>query len=110
MPVPQVLITAELTPRGKPDPTGYRLAARRLGVDPADCLAIEDTPAGLRAALAAGMKGIGVTNTHPASDLAHADLVIDSLAELEVVLRPGENFRWMSVRRKDRIEDLGDPA
>jgi len=110
LPVPQVLITAELTPRGKPDPSGYRLAARRLGVDPAECVAIEDSPAGLRAALDAGMTGIGVTNTHPASDLAHADGVIASLAELEVVLRPGENFRRMSIRRKDRIEHLHDPA
>ena len=110
LPVPQVLITAELTPRGKPDPSGYRLAAEQLGIAPAECLAIEDSPAGLRAALDAGMTAIGVTNTHTASELSHAHAVIASLADLEIVLRPGQNLGRMSIRRKDRIEHLDDPA
>ena len=110
LPVPQVLITAELTPRGKPDPSGYRLAAEQLGIAPAGCLVIEDSPAGLRAALDAGMTAIGVTNTHTASELSHAHAVIASLADLEIVLRPGQNLGRMSIRRKDRIEHLDDPA
>src|SRR5438132_567117 len=110
LPVPQVLVTAELTPRGKPDPLGYRLAAERLGIAPAECVAIEDSPAGLRAAVEAGMTALGVTNTHPASELGQADAVISSLAELEVVPGPGEDLGRMSVRRKDRIEHFDDPS
>ena len=110
LPVPRVLVTAELTPRGKPDPSGYRQAAERLGIAPAECVAIEDSPAGLRAAVDAGMTALGVTNTHPASELAQADAVISSLAELEVVLGPGQDLGRMSVRRKDGIEHLDDPS
>jgi sugar-phosphatase len=84
LPIPHVLISAEDTPRGKPDPAGYRLAAKRLLVLPADCLAIEDSPAGLRAAFAAGMATIGITNTHDAIELRHARTVIHSLTELRV--------------------------
>ena len=100
LPVPRVLVTADLTPRGKPDPSGYRLAADRLHVLPKECVAIEDSPAGLRAALDAGMKGVGVTNTHPASELAHADAVIASLGDLELVMRPGNDFVRMRIQRR----------
>jgi len=84
--VPSVLITAEDTPRGKPDPAGYLLAAERLRIPPTECLAIEDSPAGVRAARAAGMAVIAVTNTHPANELAEADTVIDSLASLRLTI------------------------
>src|SRR5439155_24663349 len=79
LPVPRVIITAEQTPRGKPDPTGYRLAAERLGVAPPDCMAIEDSPAGARAALDAGMNVLGVTNTHEPAELSGVHAVIASL-------------------------------
>ena len=46
---------------------------------PAECLAIEDSPAGLRAAQAAGAQTLGVTTTHPAGDLALADRVVETL-------------------------------
>jgi sugar-phosphatase len=110
LPVPDVLISAEDTPRGKPDPAGYLLAASRLGVRPGDCVAIEDSPAGARAAAAAGMTVIGVATSHDAADLDAADAVVSSLAEIAVTLHPGEDVRRVSVRRKDWIEDLHDPA
>jgi len=110
LPVPNVLITAEQTPRGKPDPAGYRMAADRLAVAPGDCVAIEDSPAGIRAALDAGMTVIGVTTTHAVSELSHAAAVISSLDNLEVVLRPGQDLGWMGIRRKDRIEHFDDPS
>lgn len=47
---------------GKPDPEPYREAARRLGVDPTDCIALEDSPTGLRSAVAAGCKTIAIPN------------------------------------------------
>ena len=46
---------------GKPDPEIDLLVARELGVDPAECLVIEDSPSGVRAALAAGMRAIAVS-------------------------------------------------
>jgi len=80
------LVSAEDVARGKPDPEGFLLAAARLDVPPASCAVIEDAPAGLEAAKAAGMRAIGVTTTHPAPDLGAADLVVDSLAEEAVRL------------------------
>jgi HAD superfamily hydrolase (TIGR01509 family) len=56
---PGTVTSAEEVHRGKPDPAVYRLAARRAGVDPAGCIAIDDSPTGARAALAAGMTVIG---------------------------------------------------
>ncbi|MFQ5353082.1 MAG: HAD family hydrolase [Candidatus Binatia bacterium] len=82
-----VIVSAEDVSVGKPDPEVYRLACTRLtcsneGLEPRDCLAIEDTIAGLQAASAAGMRTIAVTNSYPASEL-RADLVVDSLQEVD---------------------------
>ncbi|MGK6355767.1 HAD-IA family hydrolase [Sphingomonas sp. DT-207] len=58
LPIPQVLVTAGDVTKGKPDPEGYLLAARRLGVDPARCIVFEDTFAGHEAARRGGMRSI----------------------------------------------------
>jgi mannitol-1-/sugar-/sorbitol-6-phosphatase len=100
LPVPRVLITAEETPVGKPDPAGYRLAAARLGAPPAECLAIEDSPGGVRAAREAGMTTIGVANTHQASELHEAHLVIKSLTDLEVRIPSSDGDSRISVSLK----------
>lgn len=63
--------------RGKPDPALYLLAARRLGVDPARCLAFEDSHNGARAALAAGMGLVVVPDLlPPAPETAQACLAV----------------------------------
>lgn len=85
--VPDVLVTAEDTPKGKPDPAGYLMAASRLRVPPSMCLAIEDSPAGVRAARNAGMTVLAVTNTHSSTDLVQAAATIPSLASLRVTTR-----------------------
>lgn len=54
------LVSVDDVARGKPAPDIYLLAARRLGVDPGECLAFEDTPTGARAALAAGMRVVAI--------------------------------------------------
>lgn len=64
IPEPLVMVTAEDVSAGKPDPAGYRLAARRLGVEPAECLIFEDATVGILAAEAAGAGLIVVTATH----------------------------------------------
>src|SRR6185436_11815396 len=53
LPIPEVMITAEDVRRGKPDPQGFLLGAQRLGVRIGECLAFEDSPAGVAAAKAA---------------------------------------------------------
>ena len=53
-------VTGDEVSRGKPHPEPYLLAAERLGVDPRDCVAIEDSPTGVRSALAAGCRVLGV--------------------------------------------------
>jgi sugar-phosphatase len=64
---------------GKPSPDVYLLAAAGLGVSPADCIVIEDAPAGIQAARAAGMDVVALTTTHRPEDLA-ADACTRSLA------------------------------
>lgn len=64
LPLPAVLVAAEDVERGKPAPDPFLLGARRLGVPPADCLAFEDTLAGLQSAATAGMACMVVTMTH----------------------------------------------
>ena len=56
-----------------------RLAGLVPGLQPADCIAFEDTPAGIRSANAAGLRTIGVTNTHAREMLAEAWLVVPTL-------------------------------
>ncbi len=70
---------------GKPDPEAYLLTARRLGVDPAQCLVFEDSEAGVRAAKAAGMFCFAVRNprARTVQDLGEADVILQSLEELE---------------------------
>ena len=65
-----MLVTADQVARGKPAPDPYLLAAERLGVDPADCLVLEDAPAGIAAGRAAGMTVWAVTTTHGPGDAA----------------------------------------
>jgi HAD superfamily hydrolase (TIGR01509 family) len=67
-------------PRAKPAPDVYRLAAQRLGVPPAACVALEDSPAGVQAARAAGMRCIAVPSPVTSGlDFSAADLVVPSL-------------------------------
>jgi HAD superfamily hydrolase (TIGR01509 family) len=78
-------VSSEEVEHGKPAPDVYLEAARRLGVDPTGCAAVEDSANGIRSARAAGMRVIAIPNPHyPPSDdaLALADVVLHSLDEL----------------------------
>jgi beta-phosphoglucomutase len=68
--------------RGKPHPEVFLKAARGIGVEPGRCLVIEDVPAGVEAAHAAGMKCLAVTTTHPAESLRGADVVRKDLSDV----------------------------
>ncbi len=81
------IVSSEEVARGKPAPDVFLEAARRLGVAPDRCAAIEDSGNGIRAAHAAGMRVIAIPNRRyppPADALALAEVVLDSLAELTV--------------------------
>ncbi len=77
----KALVSGSALP-GKPDPSTFLLAAERLGMEPGQCLVIEDAKVGVRAAKAAGMRCLAVCTTHPAEALAGADLVLEGLADL----------------------------
>lgn len=82
--LPRVITTADDTPRSKPDPAPYLLTCERLGLPPRRCVTMEDTPKGIAAARAAGVKVVGVCHSLPADRLREADLVVASSAELTV--------------------------
>jgi beta-phosphoglucomutase len=74
------IVSGDRLPHGKPAPDIFLLAAESLGIAPAHCLVIEDAPAGVAAAKAAGMRCLAVTNSHAAATLNAADRIVDSLA------------------------------
>jgi sugar-phosphatase len=84
--VPKIMIAADEVTNGKPHPEPYLKGAEALGVSPAECLVIEDAPAGIRAAHAGGMKVIALTSTYPATALAEADAVIQGLDQIRIAL------------------------
>jgi len=69
---------------GKPSPLVFLLAAERLGVEPGNCVVIEDAISGVAAAKKAGMKCVAVTNSHPETSLKKADLIVDTLEGIEI--------------------------
>ena len=81
-----VVVARDDVRKVKPDPELFLLAASRLGVDPASCVVFEDSPNGMHAALAAGMRCVAVPNalTRPLARPA-VDLVLESLAERPLV-------------------------
>ena len=69
LPVPEVLVTSDDVAHGKPHPEPYLKGAEWLGFSPADCLVIEDAPAGIESARAAGTKVVGITSTYGVDSL-----------------------------------------
>ena len=87
------LVAAEDVSEGKPDPEGYRRGMELLNtvppqpsprLHPHEVLAVEDTPAGLSSAAANGLTTLGVAQTFDAGELAQADQVVASLAEVSL--------------------------
>lgn len=89
------IVAAEDVDAGKPDPQGYRLARERLAeatghrITAARCLAVEDSPAGIDAARAAGMRVLAVTTSYPAETLAGAERIEASLADVSLEMLEG---------------------
>ncbi|OHB83887.1 MAG: hypothetical protein A2Z38_11695 [Planctomycetes bacterium RBG_19FT_COMBO_48_8] len=77
-----VYVTGSEITRKKPDPELFLVAASRMGIIPAHCVVIEDAPSGVQAAKAAGAKCIAVTNSTTAENLSQADLISESLEQI----------------------------
>lgn len=83
--MPAVAITAEDVARSKPDPEGFLAAAAALGVEPADCIVVEDSANGIAAGLAAGMRVIGIG---PAAAAASPTWTVADAAGIRVASTP----------------------
>lgn len=82
MPFMRTVVTHEDVVKTKPDPEGYLLAATRLAARPEKCLVIEDSPTGIRAGKAAGMRVVAVEHSFARTRLEAADVVMKSIVEL----------------------------
>lgn len=92
LPSPAVMVCADEILLGKPDPEGYLVAAALLRHAATDCVVIEDTPAGIESAQAAGMRVVAIASTYPAERLSGADAVVAQLADL-IVANQGDEIR-----------------
>jgi sugar-phosphatase len=86
--VPEILVGGDDVRQGKPAPEPYVVGAKRLGKAVEGCVVVEDAPAGVAAARAAGMQVIGITTTHGQEALG-CDVVVDGLSALRIVIREG---------------------
>lgn len=77
-----VLVTGDRLARAKPDPEGYRLAVSELRLEPSCCLAVENSPPGIRAALAAGLACVALQSSLSADFLSEAEESFSSATEL----------------------------
>lgn len=86
IPVPKEMATGDKLKFGKPHPEGYLLAAKYINRDPKDCIVFEDAPAGVMAAIAAGMQCIACTTTHTVDQLkeAGATVIVDRLDSVHI--------------------------
>lgn len=80
----KLTVSAGDVTEGKPSPQGFLLAAAKLGVQPQNCVVMEDAAAGVRAAKRGGMYCIAITNTCGRDGLSEADIVVDSLEKVSI--------------------------
>jgi HAD superfamily hydrolase (TIGR01509 family) len=80
----QIIVTREDCVNGKPHPEPFLRAAEGLGLPPERCVVVEDTPGGIRAAKAAGMRCVAVTHSCPEDSLREADLIVDDLGTVDL--------------------------
>ncbi|MFO0887005.1 MAG: HAD family phosphatase [Candidatus Saccharimonadales bacterium] len=83
----ETLVTHDDITKHKPDPTVYLAAAKKLHIQPSQCIVIEDAPSGIEAAKRAGMKCIAITAVYTTDDdLNGADIIVHSLLEVDLKL------------------------
>jgi len=89
LPTPETLVTIDDIENGKPAPDPYLRAAELLGRNPRRCLVVEDAPAGITAARAAGATVLGVRTSHDAEALGQADHLALGVQDISVASRGG---------------------
>jgi len=90
-----VRVSRDDVPKAKPDPTPYLFAAAQLEVDPADCIAVEDSPTGLEAALMGKIPAAAVATNFPQSALQSPIPGRPDLMPIFVGADPAEFFEWL---------------
>jgi mannitol-1-/sugar-/sorbitol-6-phosphatase len=100
LPFPKHLITSTDVQRGKPDPEPYIKASRILGLTPADCIVIEDAPAGIRAGKAAGARVLALRTTAPDAELTQsgADWIANDPASVHLAWTNGDGSLNLLVK------------
>jgi len=83
-PMPRVLVTADDVIHGKPAPEPYLKGAAGLGIAAEECIVFEDSPAGIRAANAAGMKVIGLLTTYASDELHEAAIKVVDFTQVRI--------------------------
>jgi sugar-phosphatase len=91
LPQPIHIVDGLQVSKGKPRPECYELGAKKLGLNCDQCLSVEDAPAGIDAALAAGCYVVAISTTHDVSSLVHAHVTVGSLMEARL-----EIDQWVS--------------
>jgi sugar-phosphatase len=84
--MPKRLITSDDVQQGKPNPEPYIKAAKILGFSPADCIVVEDAPAGIRAGKASGARVLALRTTAPDAELIEneANWIVNDLASVRL--------------------------
>jgi len=101
LPIPQTLVSGDDVKQGKPAPEPYLVGAAGLGKAVENCVALEDAPAGIEAARAAGMRVIGITTTHSREELACAH-VVDRLSALRILVEEGDRLVVQIEQQDDK--------
>lgn len=92
------VVSAPDIKHGKPAPDIFLRAAELLKVAPHECWVIEDSKPGVAAGLAAGMRVIAITNTHPADELSHAHHVVGTYGQIEHLLLPRDSGEGVACK------------
>lgn len=101
--VPDSIVAADMVTNGKPHPEPYCKGAKLLGLQPSDCLVIEDSASGARAGRAAGCTVLATLFSHSLESLVDADYIVRSLEDVSVRVQPGSEsleVRFTPVSRE----------
>ncbi|GAA3395413.1 hypothetical protein GCM10020369_68440 [Cryptosporangium minutisporangium] len=98
LPTPGVLVTAEDVRAGKPDPEPYVIGLERLGAA-GPVVVVEDAPAGIRSGRDAGCPVVAVTTSHPAEELAEADVVVPDLTSIDLTAPARDDSAVLTAAR-----------
>jgi beta-phosphoglucomutase len=82
----QAIVTSDDVQETKPHPEPYLTGAQHLGLEPADCVIVENAPLGITAARAAGIRVIAIETTLPAPYLAEADIIVNTFNQIRDLL------------------------